>query len=134
MGGRGSKLEVGNYLNRDSKARTSEYRCIYQEDNIEFLVQNSTNPISAPVFSNTENRIYVTLNRNGEIYELSKYGPNHEKEFSISPGHANEPFLHEHGPHPLRKKLIGLDIPTKHLELYNRVVKIHEERLKGSIL
>lgn len=133
MGGRGSNLEVKQYLNKQPSQRTSEYRCAYSEGNIEFLVQNAMHPISAPVFSNTPGRIYVTLKRNGEIYEVTQYGFSHEKDFSISLGHANEPYIHEHGPHPLRTKLLGDQIPREHMQLLNRVIEIYNKKVRGSV-
>lgn len=131
MGGRGTGLDVSRYLGRSEAERTGEYSCIHQEGNIKFLVQNEGKRVSVPVFSNTENRIYVTLNREGEISGITQYDKNHRDVFSIHEKHSNEAngdLYHEHT--SLRNgriKTEGRNMSREHIELYKYIKSIYNK-------
>lgn len=129
MGGRGTSLDVGRYLSRSKAERTGEYTCIHQEGNVKFLVQNEGKRVTAPVFSNTENRIYVTLNRNGEISGITQYDENHQDVFSIHEKHSNESkgdSFHEHASlRSGRAKIEGRNMSQEHIQLYKYIKSIY---------
>ena len=87
MGGRGSKLNVDTYLGRSRDERISEFDSIFVDGNIKFLMQKDGGRTTAPVFSNTEGRIYVTLKTDGAIAGITQYNQNHKQVFSINEPH-----------------------------------------------
>lgn len=90
MGGRGSKLNVETYLGWGHERRIGEYEAIDVLNDTKYLVQKNGGPVSAPLFSNTQNRIYVTLNAQGKISAITKYGSDHRELFTIHESHATE--------------------------------------------
>lgn len=131
MGGRGTNLNVNSYLNWNHEKRTSEFHSVYQDGNIKFLKQNNDNPVNSPIFSNTPGRIYVTITRDNKIKEVAVYDKNHKIIFTISPGHYNEPELHEHGPFPERKRVVKDEMKKSHIDLYNKIINMYNKKVKN---
>ena len=128
MGGRGAKMDVNNYLGWSHERRIGEYDAIHVDGNIKFLMQKDGGRTAAPVFSNTEGRIYVTLNPQGKIVGITQYGGNHIQKFSINEPHISEPnsTVHMHiGPN--RTKVNWEDMPQKYKSLYNSVKRKYEK-------
>ncbi len=126
MGGRGAGLNVDNYLGWSHEQRTSSYETIHADGNIKFIMQKNKERTSTPIFSNTERRIYVTINSEGKIASITVYGQNHKQIVSIHEphfGHAiQEVHLHssiESG----RKIKYWNDMPKKYQDLYRLVKK-----------
>lgn len=122
MGGRGYHNDVQGYLN--SNGRTSEYSKISEisTDKIDFIV-DSVNPNCpvAPEFSNSPNKIYVLMDRNGTgIKSVTVYDENHEQKYSI---HLDHPHNKEKGPHVHS----GLNSGRQDLAFTNEHQKILDE-------
>ena len=128
MGGRGAKMNVNNYLGWSHERRIGEYDAIHVDGNMKFLMQKDGGRTAAPVFSNTEGRIYVTLNPQGKIVGITQYGSNHVQRFSINEPHVNEPnsVVHMHmGPN--RTKINWNDMPKKYQDLYLSVKQKYKD-------
>lgn len=130
MGGRGTRLDVNTYLS-SLERRTSDYKTLYQEGNIKIIMQNRTGPISAPEFSNTAERVYLTLNKNLTIKEIGIY-KNHEKLYSIHPNDPGEK-LHMHGRlkiHQQREKFMPEEWNNDHWEIYHKAIDFYNRKMK----
>lgn len=128
MGGRGAKMNVNNYLGWSHERRIGEYETIHVDGNLKFLMQKDGGRTAAPVFSNKEGRIYVTLNPQGKIVGITQYGDDHVQQFSINEPHINEPnsVVHMHvGPN--RIKVNWQDMPQKCKDLYKSVKLKYKE-------
>lgn len=96
MGGRGTNLDVNTYLGWPHQRRIDEFETIYEDGNIKFLMQKDGTKTAAPIFSNTAGRIYVTMNSEGKIAGITKYGENHKQIFSIHEPHFNHEIKQVH--------------------------------------
>lgn len=130
MGGRGSKLILENYLNRSREERMSEYEAIFVDGNIKFIMQKNGKRTAAPIFSNTENRIYVTIRPDGTIAGITQYDENHKQFFSINEPHSSDLIkqVHIHSSFEKGRKITYWDdMDKKHQELYLTIKKKYEE-------
>lgn len=99
MGGRRYKNNVKNYL--DSNKRTAEFKTAIKldEDNIEILYdkQSPKAPI-IPIFSNSPNKIYAVVGKNGKIKNINFYDDKHMlvKSIHLDHVHNNIKDLHVH--------------------------------------
>ena len=129
MGGRGSKLNVEIYLNKKLEKRIEEFETIAEDGNLKFLVQKQSGPVTAPIFSNTSNRIYVTLKRDGKIASITQYDSNHETLFSIHEPHSGETnSVHEHGSFRNNRKITYWNnMSIDHQNLYKTIKRKYVE-------
>lgn len=130
MGGRGAKMDVNNYLGWSHERRIGEYDAIHVDGNIKFLMQKDGGRTAAPIFSNTEGRIYVTLNKEGKIVGITQYDSNHKQMFSINEPHLDEknPVVHMHLPFEQGRRIIRWEnMPKKYKDLYNSVKKKYKD-------
>ena len=128
MGGRGTKLNVNAYISRGESGMTSEYKKVFQKGNIVFLKQNGDSSVSAPVFSHTPNRIYVTLEK-GSIKTITVYDENRIQVKAIHVGHNNENYVHEHA--SLNNRGKGKLLTKSSERLYNEVMDMYNNYRKG---
>ena len=130
MGGRGAGMNVNNYLGWSHERRIGEYDAIHSDGNIKFLMQKDGKPTAAPIFSNTEGRIYVTLNKQGKIVGITQYGKNHEQLFSINEPHPGDAIqeVHVHSGHKTGRKITYWnEMSQEHRKLYNYVKQKYKE-------
>ena len=130
MGGRGANLNVGTYLGWGNERRTGEYEVIHSDGNTKFLVQKNGTRISTPIFSNTEGRVYVTLNTQGRISGITQYGADHKAVFIIHEPHGAESLhdVHLHMGYGKDRIRIGWDNMTQsQKDLYFEIKRKCEE-------
>ena len=129
MGGRGSKLNVNNYLGRSHERRIGEFDTIFADGNMKFLMQKDGGRTSAPIFSNTPERIYVTIRPDGTIASITQHDSNHEQKFSIHEGHYGEKQeVHMHSSLKSGRKITYWnEMPTKCKNLYIKVKQKYRE-------
>lgn len=78
MGGRGYKNDVNGYLNGNK--RTVEFKSAFKTDDgkIDILYDiASPKAPTMPIFSNTENKIYAIIGKNGQIKSIGFYDEKH---------------------------------------------------------
>lgn len=124
MGGRGSKLNVNNYLGRSHEQRVGEYDAIHIDGNIKFLMQKDGGRTTAPIFSNTEGRLYVTIKPDGTVAGITQYDLNHKQIFSINEPHSQDSIkkVHMHSSLESGRKVTYWDkMPKKYQNLYNSI-------------
>lgn len=128
MGGRGYHNDVKGYL--DSNKRTVEYAKISEisSDRIDFIrdVTSPKTPVT-PEFSNSANKIYVLLSKDGSrIKSITKYNENHEQVYSIHLDHSHngEP-AHVHAGIGTGRNQISLN--SEHLKLVDEVSAIFKK-------
>lgn len=80
MGGNGSNLNGSLDIEE-----TREYKTVYSlSNNIKVVCLKESTQTKMPEESRTPNRIYVTIERDGsDIHEISRYGKDHKKIYSI---------------------------------------------------
>ena len=94
MGGRGSSSGTAD----NGKAYGSEYKSLLTSGNIKFVVAREGNP-KAPLETMTNNRIYVTLNKEGNPKYISYYDKDNKRRKQIDldrPHQGVSPHTH-HG-------------------------------------
>lgn len=124
MGGRGADLNVHTYLGWGHERRIGEYEAIYADDNTKFLVQKNGSRVSTPLFSNTEGRIYVTLNAQGKISGITQYDADHKAVFVIHEPHGAESLhdVHLHMGYGKDRTRIGWEEMTQsQKDLYDEI-------------
>lgn len=68
MGGRGAASGLSN----NGKPYGSEYRTLFQVDNIKFVERRDNKSTTAPIETRSENRIYVTVNKeDSQLHSIS---------------------------------------------------------------
>lgn len=130
MGGRGAGLNVNNYLGWSHERRIGEYDAIQVDGNIKFLMQKDGGRTAAPIFSNTEGRIYVTIRPDGTIAGITQYDSNHKQLFSINEPHAGDKIqdVHMHSSLDTGRQVTHWDkMPQKYKDLYNTVKRQYKE-------
>lgn len=123
MGGRGCSLDVNCYLSKSDKDQQSEYYGLWSQGNIKFIKKlSNSKSTSAPEFSHTADRVYVTLNKDNIIKEIGIY-KDHIKVCMIHPNDKNK-REHEHK----SVKHSGHDeLTPSHKNLINYVNKLYRE-------
>lgn len=90
MGGRGHHNNVKGYL--DSSGRTKEYKKVFEsgDSNLEFI-EDVVSPINPknPEFSNSANKIYVLIGKNGKPKSIIFYGEDHTQVKVIALDHSH---------------------------------------------
>lgn len=130
MGGRGAKMDVNNYLGWSHERRIGEYDAIHVDGNIKFLMQKDGGRTAAPVFSNTEGRIYVTIRPDGSIAGITQYNSKHKQLFSINEPHSGDKIqdVHMHSSLESGRKITHWDkMPQKYKDLYYTVKRQYKE-------
>ena len=84
MGGRGSKSGISNKGIKYGK----EYHCIFEVKNIKFVERNN-GATSAPLETQTSNRIYVTINSEDKTVQYISFYKDGEKYKTIDVGKHN---------------------------------------------
>ena len=130
MGGRGAGLNVNIYLGWSHERRIGEYDAVFAEDNLKFLMQKGGGRTAAPVFSNTEGRVYVTIRPNGTIAGITQYGSDHRQLFSINEPHSGDRIqqVHMHSSLETGRQITYWDeMPQKYKDLYNSVKQKYKD-------
>ena len=130
MGGRGAGLDVKKYLGWSHERRISEYETIHADGNIKFIMQKHGDRTSIPIFSNTEGRIYVTINSEGKISGITQYDANHKQVFTINEPHSldKRKEVHMHSSIETGRKIIYWDdMPKKYQDLYLSIKQKYTE-------
>lgn len=130
MGGRGTGLNVDNYLGWSHERRIGEYDAIHVDGNIKFLMQKDGGRTAAPVFSNTEGRIYVTIRPDGTIAGITQYDNNHKQLFSINEPHPGDrrQEVHMHSSLETGRQITYWDdMSQKYRDLYNSIKQKYKD-------
>lgn len=130
MGGRGAGMNVNNYLGWSHERRIGEYEAIHVDGNVKFLMQKNGGRTAAPIFSNTEGRIYVTIRPDGTIAGITQYSSSHEQMFSINEPHVGDKIqqVHMHSSLETGRKITYWNkMPQKYKDLYNSIKQKYEE-------
>ena len=130
MGGRGAGLNVNNYLGWSHERRIGSYETIHADGNIKFLMQKDSGRTSTPIFSNTEGRIYVTINPQGRIASITQYDSNHKQIVSIHEPHSGHSVQEVHMHSSIetgRKRTYWNDMPKQYKDLYRSIKQKYQE-------
>jgi hypothetical protein len=128
MGGRGHHDDVEGYLN--SGKRTCEYNQLGRsEDGAIDFIQDAIQPGAplTPEFSNSPNKIYALIGKDGEIKSITYYDANHEQTKTIHMDHEHKgkrPHAHS-GMNTGRK---DVSLTSSDMELIAKVNKIWKGR------
>ena len=132
MGGRGYSNNVIGYLN--SNKRTVEFEAKYKSNDgkIDILVDKiSPKAPTMPIFSNTENKIYAIVGKNGEIKSIGFYNDKHILTKTIHLDHMDKPIngahVHE-GDSYHHKSNLSRALNKKEWDITNRILKIWKEK------
>ena len=125
MGGRGSSSGISN----SGKPYGTEYKSLLTYGNIKFVVRLDGNTTS-PMETMTQNRVYVTLDNNGNPKFITYYDKNNKRERQIDldvPHKGIIPHTHHGYFHSENDSPKGASNPTtKEKELINLVYSIWE--------
>ncbi|MCF0124303.1 MAG: hypothetical protein HUJ68_00825 [Clostridia bacterium] len=129
MGGRGYHNDVKGYLR--STGRTDEYGRVsaISNEKIDFILDlKSPNAPLIPEFSNSPNKIYALLNKDGtRVKSITIYDENHEQKFSI---HLDHPHNGKNGPHVhsgMNTGRLELPLTNQHQKIIDEVDSIFNE-------
>ncbi len=127
MGGRGSSSGISD----KGKKYGSEYKSLLTYGNIKFVVPTDSNT-TAPMETMTNNRVYVTLNDDGEPKFISYYDKNNKrkKQIDLDKSHKGmSPHTHHGYNHNENDSAKGAANPTnKEKELIALVNSVWEEK------
>lgn len=127
MGGRGSSSGVSN----SGKPYGSEYRSLLTYGNIKYVVALEGAP-SAPMETMTNNRVYVTLDKNGNPKYISYYDKENKRRKQIDldrPHKGMSPHTHHGYEHNENDSPKGAANPTtKEKALISLINKVWKEK------
>ena len=127
MGGRGSSTGTGV----NGNAYGSEYKSLLTSGNIKYVVAVEGNP-KAPMETMTTNRVYVTLNKEGEPKYISYYDKSNKRKKQIDldrPHQGVSPHTHHGYNHSENDTNKGFaQLTTKEKAMVERVNRVWREK------
>lgn len=127
MGGRGSSTGVGV----NGKTYGSEYKSLLTSGNVKYVVALEGNP-KAPMETMTQNRVYVTLSKDGEPKYISYYDKDNKRKKQIDldrPHQGVSPHTHHGYNHRENDSSKGFaNLTPKEKAMVERVNKVWKEK------
>ena len=132
MGGRLGHLD--SYLGSSQEQRTVSYETLGKGgDNIVVVRGKNDENRSAPIFSNTPNRVYVNVNRKTNAMESVTIYKNHVEEVSIHPGlDGSHGGLHVHSPRVKNEKRNFVKLTSEYKAIFNKASIVYNNWRKNN--
>lgn len=135
MGGRGYKNDVKNYL--DGNRRTVEFKAAFKSIDgiidILYDIQAPKNP-TMPIFSNSPNKIYAVIGKNGEIKSIGFYDERHMLIKTIHLDHFdndNKPWHVHDGDSYHHVNGVSRKLTEEEEKIVKKILKIWKEKRKN---
>jgi len=127
MGGRIGNL--GGYLRSSDLERTGSYETLANGPGEMKIIQGVGNENrSAPIFSNSPNRVYVNINKKTKQIESITVYKNHKEVFTIHPGtDGTHGGLHVHTPRVKGEKRHFIKVTNEHRDIYEKALKAYNK-------